>query len=74
MKKAIKFIVSLFAVLAAVAGIIAGIKLFIKKLGGKKAESEEFTFEGDDLDDANFLDEDAEILEAADETPEESEE
>jgi hypothetical protein len=59
MKQAIKIILSILAVVAALAGIAVGIKLFLKKFGkGKKVEGEEFSFDADEIEDVAFLDED----------------
>lgn len=64
MKKVIKVIVSIFAVLAAFLGIAAGIKMFLSRK--KRVESEEFTFEGEELENEAFYEEETE--EAAEET------
>ena len=74
MKKLIKVVLSLFAVLAAIAGILAGLKLFLDKFGKKKTQSEEFTFEGDELDDAVLfeVEEEPEDKFVVEDTPEET--
>ncbi len=74
MKKLIKVVLSLFAVLAAIAGILAGLKLFLDKFGKKKTQSEEFTFEGDELDDAVLfeVEEEPEDEFVVEDTPEET--
>ncbi|MBQ5320673.1 MAG: hypothetical protein J6K88_01220 [Oscillospiraceae bacterium] len=56
MKKVIKVFVSLIAVLAAVVGIAAGIKMFFDRK--KKTEGEEFVFEGDELENEELFDAD----------------
>ncbi len=59
MKQAIKIILSILAVGAAIAGIVVGIKVFLKKFGkNKKVEGEEFSFDADEIEDVAFLDED----------------
>jgi hypothetical protein len=72
MKKFIKVLLSLVAVLAAIAGILAGLKLFLEKFGKKKTESEEFTFEGDELDDIELYSEDDTVEIDLDRTPEDT--
>ena len=72
MKKFIKVLLSLVAVLAAIAGILAGLKLFLEKFGKKKTESEEFTFEGDELDDIELYSEDDTVEIDLNRTPEDT--
>jgi hypothetical protein len=61
MKKVIKILVSLVAILAAIVGIAAGIKLFFDRK--KRTEGEEFVFEGDELENEElFADSEEETL------------
>jgi hypothetical protein len=61
MKKVIKILVSLVAILAAIVGIAAGIKLFFDRK--KRTEGEEFVFEGDELESEElFADSEEETL------------
>lgn len=61
MKKVIKVFVSLIAILAAIVGIAAGIKMFFDRK--KKTEGEEFVFEGDELENEElFADSEEEAL------------